>query len=101
MDRLTDTRGCQSWPARVQASRYRWICSACSWWKGTPVSSVSRVELMRFIPCSAVHSAVARDPAPHQMRRRSPGERSEEHTSELQSRGHLVCRLLLEKKMTD
>src|SRR5437660_4788737 len=26
------------------------------------------------------------------------GTRSEEHTSELQSRGHLVCRLLLEKK---
>src|SRR5690625_5886158 len=26
------------------------------------------------------------------------GRRSEEHTSELQSRGHLVCRLLLEKK---
>src|SRR5690625_5067474 len=26
------------------------------------------------------------------------GYRSEEHTSELQSRGHLVCRLLLEKK---
>src|SRR2546429_900566 len=28
----------------------------------------------------------------------NPGERSEEHTSELQSRLHLVCRLLLEKK---
>src|SRR5690625_6703593 len=28
----------------------------------------------------------------------SVGTRSEEHTSELQSRGHLVCRLLLEKK---
>src|SRR5207253_6630028 len=27
-----------------------------------------------------------------------PATRSEEHTSELQSRGHLVCRLLLEKK---
>src|SRR5690625_6098509 len=26
------------------------------------------------------------------------GGRSEEHTSELQSRGHLVCRLLLEEK---
>src|SRR5439155_7313123 len=26
------------------------------------------------------------------------GCRSEEHTSELQSRGHLVCRLVLEKK---
>src|SRR3989449_3492524 len=28
------------------------------------------------------------------------GSRSEEHTSELQSRLHLVCRLLLEKKNT-
>src|SRR6266508_3540307 len=26
--------------------------------------------------------------------------RSDEHTSELQSRGHLVCRILLEKKTT-
>src|SRR3989442_3957275 len=32
------------------------------------------------------------------MPRRSLTERSEEHTSELQSRPHLVCRLLLEKK---
>src|SRR5439155_1818232 len=32
-------------------------------------------------------------------RNRQPRQRrSEEHTSELQSRGHLVCRLLLEKK---
>src|SRR5207253_6536630 len=30
--------------------------------------------------------------------RRERDPRSEEHTSELQSRGHLVCRLLLEKK---
>src|SRR3989449_6012407 len=30
--------------------------------------------------------------------RQQPQERSEEHTSELQSRLHLVCRLLLEKK---
>src|SRR5437870_10050676 len=29
---------------------------------------------------------------------RASPRRSEEHTSELQSRGHLVCRLLLEKK---
>src|SRR5438552_12510580 len=37
--------------------------------------------------------------------RRSPGRsedtRSEEHTSELQSPDHLVCRLLLEKKKTN
>src|SRR5689334_17394378 len=30
----------------------------------------------------------------------APGVRSEEHTSELQSQFHLVCRLLLEKKKT-
>src|SRR3712207_6976666 len=33
-----------------------------------------------------------------QLRRRPPAQRSEEHTSELQSRQYLVCRLLLEKK---
>src|SRR2546422_6426140 len=38
-------------------------------------------------------SGVAETEAKH-----DPGERSEEHTSELQSRLHLVCRLLLEKK---
>src|SRR5437660_8278268 len=32
------------------------------------------------------------------LARRYDARRSEEHTSELQSRGHLVCRLLLEKK---
>src|SRR2546429_4823041 len=31
----------------------------------------------------------------------NPDRRSEEHTSELQSRLHLVCRLLLEKKDAD
>src|SRR3989442_2161576 len=42
--------------------------------------------------------------APHRSRARHVGgayerrARSEEHTSELQSRPHLVCRLLLEKK---
>src|SRR5207253_10489250 len=35
------------------------------------------------------------------LRGRPAPRRSEEHTSELQSRGHLVCRLLLEKKKTD
>src|SRR5437870_10404364 len=33
-----------------------------------------------------------------QIRLFTSNARSEEHTSELQSRGHLVCRLLLEKK---
>src|SRR5437660_9078399 len=34
----------------------------------------------------------------HNVRVQNYRHRSEEHTSELQSRGHLVCRLLLEKK---
>src|SRR5256884_6004706 len=34
----------------------------------------------------------------HDHVRHAPDRRSEEHTSELQSRLHLVCRLLLEKK---
>src|SRR5439155_25134065 len=37
-------------------------------------------------------------PEPPAAPQRAARERSEEHTSELQSRGHLVCRLLLEKK---
>src|SRR5437870_7638263 len=36
-----------------------------------------------------------------QVHVRGGWSRSEEHTSELQSRGHLVCRLLLEKKNTN
>src|SRR3712207_7062972 len=43
--------------------------------------------------------AVGRRQKRDQVRRRRPGRalRSEEHTSELQSRQYLVCRLLLEK----
>src|SRR2546429_5923690 len=37
----------------------------------------------------------------HRRRTRHVEVRSEEHTSELQSRLHLVCRLLLEKKKTE
>src|SRR5687768_18072677 len=45
---------------------------------------------------------VRRPPAEvvHRQDQRCPQVRSEEHTSELQSRLHLVCRLLLEKKKT-
>src|SRR2546422_4184362 len=39
-----------------------------------------------------------RGPARGGLPRRPERRRSEEHTSELQSRLHLVCRLLLEKK---
>src|SRR5439155_16088795 len=41
---------------------------------------------------------VAEGAAPDENHQPITKGRSEEHTSELQSRGHLVCRLLLEKK---
>src|SRR2546430_12299665 len=43
-----------------------------------------------FVSCTSVRGW--RPPRAH------PGTRSEEHTSELQSQSHLVCRLLLAKK---
>src|SRR2546422_4024088 len=46
----------------------------------------------------AGQSASLADPAPGDRRFSAKEWRSEEHTSELQSRLHLVCRLLLEKK---
>src|SRR5687768_17665756 len=52
--------------------------------------------------CPAVARSRQRSPVPAaRSRTNEPGvsaSRSEEHTSELQSRLHLVCRLLLEKK---
>src|SRR3712207_7257837 len=42
----------------------------------------------------------ARRPFRDDARLPGPDDRSEEHTSELQSRQYIVCRLLLEKKIT-
>src|SRR5258708_24144293 len=42
--------------------------------------------------------AATTSPSRHSIRKPNDGMRSEEHTSELQSPDHLVCRLLLEKK---
>src|SRR5690554_2799952 len=63
----------------------------------TPAQRVSRwrkarmeAEIIRpaHVSCTAIHSATPMVPL---------WVRSEEHTSELQSRPHLVCRLLLER----
>src|SRR3712207_8393884 len=49
-----------------------------------------------FLPAGRHHLRAARASLPSL----GGAERSEEHTSELQSRQYLVCRLLLEKKIT-
>src|SRR3712207_8656132 len=56
--------------------------------------------LFRSVRCRS-HPArdwAERDAAARRSMRRPVSDRSEEHTSELQSRQYLVCRLLLEKK---
>src|SRR5437870_10787449 len=53
---------------------------------------IRQLRIVAFVPRREHVNDGARDE--HGNRR----QRSEEHTSELQSRGHLVCRLLLEKK---
>src|SRR3712207_7493043 len=60
-------------------------------------------RLSRDRPALPTGSVAPRDSAPPPVGRRTangsrPRARSEEHTSELQSRQYLVCRLLLEKK---
>src|SRR5207253_8673391 len=53
-------------------------------------------ELLTNIRKKAIGSEVMLQLSPDQQVVKVVRDRSEEHTSELQSRGHLVCRLLLE-----
>src|SRR5439155_26152845 len=55
---------------------------------------------MFFLPENGSINTVHVQDGHPRMRFLNDVRRSEEHTSELQSRGHLVCRLLLEKKKT-
>src|SRR5207253_5951774 len=80
------------------------VCSSDLGWRGaSPVRSErsngpqpsSRRAISRRAPtCRPPRTTSSRRSPTRSTRWR----RSEEHTSELQSRGHLVCRLLLEKK---
>src|SRR3712207_8410241 len=54
--------------------------------------------LVGFMGCMDLSAAAGRRQSFGRMADRRRGVRSEEHTSELQSRQYLVCRLLLEKK---
>src|SRR5439155_13874227 len=57
------------------------------------------VWLLFTLPLSLLEGVFSQNgPQRSRARRCCAAKRSEEHTSEFQSRGHLVCRLLLEKK---
>src|SRR3989449_8501266 len=63
------------------------------------VRSVARgSDVIPAVLTGTLLSHIARDAVVHQRPEAADAVRSEEHTSELQSRLHLVCRLLLEKK---
>src|SRR3712207_8306470 len=74
-----------------------------------PYTTLFRSSVMPYVVRTVIPAAAARSSsagslaAPPSTTARSDGapvapKRSEEHTSELQSRQYLVCRLLLEKK---
>src|SRR5437870_9483357 len=62
----------------------------------SPCGGCYRNSFVILIRADGEGSQLRRGDSSPSLRLRSG--RSEEHTSELQSRGHLVCRLLLEKK---
>src|SRR2546429_736897 len=65
------------------------------------VAGVPGVERVRLSSVEVIHVKDSLlDALAHEPKVCSHLHRSEEHTSELQSRLHLVCRLLLEKKKT-
>src|SRR5215813_15591620 len=61
---------------------------------------IRRPPRSTLFPYTTLFRSTTRREHPRRPRPRGPStcSRSEEHTSELQSRPHLVCRLLLEKK---
>src|SRR5215208_3229044 len=75
----------------------------CFFFNDTATTEIYTLSLHDALPISLLCEVLGVSRSGfHAWERRAPSararSRSEEHTSELQSRGHLVCRLLLEKK---
>src|SRR3712207_7185523 len=77
-------------PPRSTLFPYTTLFRSASW-------SVEHVRCAALSPLPTVSMAPPRR-NPTRRSGEQPSPRSEEHTSELQSRQYLVCRLLLEKK---
>src|SRR3712207_8652511 len=94
-----------SWSASPLSSRWKYsllidpahgaIAPSPSDFSGSGTTSSGSTSLRVPMP---VHSGQAPKGELNENDRGSSASRSEEHTSELQSRQYLVCRLLLEKK---
>src|SRR3712207_7013027 len=86
----------------ARSTRRRQSRSILVWvWASTLLSRASisahRERMSKTSQAAVKALAISAGAAPVSSPRRKAKERSEEHTSELQSRQYLVCRLLLEK----
>src|SRR5258708_25144812 len=81
----------------------RWLPRKVFFFNDTATTEIYTLSLHDALPIchqSPARSAVRDRTGRHQFPVLGSGQRSEEHTSELQSPHHLVCRLLLDKKKT-
>src|SRR2546430_16284377 len=83
----------------------RTLCAFFFFFNDTATTEIYTLSLHDALPISSSQLQPSRlfvgirRPCRHRpSHRKRSGERSEEHTSELQSQSNLVCRLLLEKK---
>src|SRR3712207_8600954 len=91
------------WRARIPATMSMYRSSHVFFFNDTATTEIYTLSLHDALPISQETSrtplsAQARAEKAEEKDRRESELRSEEHTSELQSRQYLVCRLLLEKK---
>src|SRR3989442_4854958 len=75
----------------------RQVTSLFFFFNDTATTEIYTLSLHDALPI-CLQLADGLDAMHHEVELDRPEHRSEEHTSELQSRPHLVCRLLLEKK---
>src|SRR5438445_3491811 len=97
-------------PGPAQAQTYRWVDEAGTVHYSQGMDSIperyrAQARPSVIAPTPSRPDLTEKPPPPSPARRllsqiRTGRCRSEEHTSELQSRQYLVCRLLLEKKKT-
>src|SRR5947209_12044632 len=82
---------------RLQRALEKWLPNYLDWWREMGPEGFQEKDVW-------LRTAVSVEPegwANFGFDAHSRAQRSEEHTSELQSRQYLVCRLLLEKNTTD
>src|SRR3712207_7075938 len=90
---FNDTATTEIYPLSLHDTLPIWLTPSAL--PATSTETVSEVAIARLMSSSIDRSCVGAA-----QKITACGSRSEEHTSELQSRQYLVCRLLLEKKNT-